>query len=252
MVRAVREAVRRKVCPQWWREDFRFLKTDSLGERTHLEIVGPKGIGKTWLSGYLARSLGEISAVSSRRPKDLPVEWRTFFEEVLLAQERFIASTDVEWESKLQRLKRIHNRIELEIEKLSVHDETFTTNTEGLIRQEFSLVAKMAHSRPDFVTALFSKRLLLVCVAEDSVQRCIEGQRARGDRFVDNENFREDIRKKVADIEKAAAILRSLDVPVAFVNMDLQDSEIIRVISGFLQDNQVSSRAIRKFAKSRG
>ncbi len=133
----LRWALRRQMWPVYWR-DFRFIKTDSLGQKNRIDVIGPSGIGKTYLTNQLVTHLGEtVPSATGERENQIGTEWAQVFEKVLTEHSKKLTSENLGWETKHRKTSHLADVIELESIALKNYPNALVTFTESLERHTF-------------------------------------------------------------------------------------------------------------------
>ena len=243
----IRWALRGQMWPKYW-SAIHFIKCSSIGERTHLDLIGPPGIGKTHFSKRLATNLGVRSPANLGETK-YSSEHVEFFEITLSAIGEKILSPGIEWEKKVQKITHLSNRFELERKALHRPAHALFLNDESLVRHGWDQIVGLATVRPEFITNLLRDRLILVCDADDPADRILKGRKKRGEDVTDSPQFRQKLNEQMFRIREAAIVLASLGVPVLTINLDRSISYNVPLVAKFLHENAVTSRKIKHLAK---
>ena len=214
-----------------------------------MDVIGLGGIGKTYFTKYLAGHLGTVSPRESNQDRAFSSEWTQVFESVMTGLGRKFASPELSWERKVDKLWHLGNVFELEKKCLQSPPNSFVVNNESILRHRLTWFVDTASTQPELIKNLLNDRLLLICEAEDPVERSLRGRINRGDAVDLGPKSRESVSKSVSNTRASASILSSLGVPTLVVNLDDPVRENVSRVANFLKENQVTSRRIRKWAK---
>lgn len=234
--------------PFLWQE-IRFIRTEPTQKRNRLDIIGPKGIGKSVLTSYLAYHFGEAGPKQKRVHAPIPTAWSEAFGIIISSLGQWLDSSKSSNDKKLRKMVLHGASLDLESRIMTQLAFNFAINPESLVRYQLGWFASAAVSRPEFVSTLLQDRLLLLCGAADPIERAIRGRKKRGDALPDTPQAQNSLRKQVQEIGHNVAILASIGIPVLTIDLDRPIRQNVAIVAAFLQDNHVTSRRIRKWAK---
>ena len=230
-------------------QDVRFIRVKSTRNKNRLDIVGVSGIGKTYFGIRLAKCLGQIGPTTAKEKKSIPDSWGEVFTSFAQRLGKKISSPASNYESLLQQGSFLIDLLELESRLMTNLSFQFTINGESIVRHRLKWFADAALIQPEFISELLKDRLLLLCDADDPVESAIRGRQKRGDNMLDSPQLRKSVEKKIQAIRQSASILAALGIPVLTINLDRPIRDNIAIVGRFLEENHVTSRRIRKWAK---
>ena len=234
--------------PRYWK-DIYFVKATVIGTRKRMDVIGLGGIGKTYFTKHLAGHLGTVSPRKGNQDRTISSEWTQVFESVMRGVGRKFASTGLTWERKVDKLWHLGNVFELEKKSLQSPPSSLVVNNESILRHRLTWFVDTASTQPDLIKNLLNDRLVLICEAKDPVERSLRGRTNRGDAVDYGAKSQESLSKSVQKTRDSASILNSLGVPTLVVSLDHPVRENVSRVAKFLEQNQVTSRRIRKWAK---
>lgn len=213
-----------------------------------MDVIGPSGIGKTHFSKRLAANLG-VRFPATRGESEHSSEWVDFFDFTLSASGEKILSSGIKWEKKVEQITHLCNRFELEKKALYRPARALFLNDESLVRSRWGQIVDSALTRPEFVSNLLRDRLILICDADDPAGRSLSGRKKRREEVMDSPQFRQKLAKQMVRTRQGGTTLASVGVPVLTINLDCPVSHNVAIVAKFLDENDVTSRNIRRWAK---
>ena len=234
--------------PAFWR-DIKFISTESAQKRNRLDILGPKGIGKTFLTTKLANQLGEVGPRQKRIQSPVSDGWSDAFNSIISSLGEKMVSPALGYEYKVRKMAYLDDVLELESLIIRNLASPFVIVGESIVRHKPQWFTDTALIQPDFISQLLEDRLLLICDADDPVERAIKGRQKRGDSMSDSPQLRKSVEKEIQAIRQSASILAALGIPVLTINLDRPIQDNIAIVGRFLEENYVTSRRIRKWAE---
>jgi hypothetical protein len=215
--------------------------------RHRVDFLGVAGIGKTTFIRDLAMALGERVPRCDKKAA-LSDEWATAFNEIYDKHFLLSQTEDNSWSNKHRRTAHLHDVIELEHTILRCGGNQVVINGVGILRHRLSYFTKQSATRPDFIAQLLSDRVVVLCVADDTVARSIRGKKQRGDRDANRDGLVDLVSYKVQKLHAAADVLQSLGVPVLELNLDQPRPQAIAQVARFMSDNGMVSPRISRLA----
>lgn len=226
--------------------DFRAVSGKVTGERSRIDFLGVTGIGKTFLTRELAYALGE-RVPEPGRERPLSEEWADVFRDLYEDHFRAMAK-EPSWEVKHRTTSHLTHVIDLEQKILRFHRNQITFNGISVLRHRLKYFAGLAKTDPEKVANLFSDRLVVLCTAEDAVERSLAGKKKRRDSNAQDENIRDYVANQVDRIHSGVTTIESAGVPVLEVNLDRPVLDSIAQIARFMGSWGLQSRQIDRYA----
>ena len=229
--------------------DFRAVSGEVTGERSRIDFLGVTGIGKTFLTRELAYALGE-RVPEPGRERPVSDEWAEVFRDLYEDHFRAMAK-ESSWEVKHRTTSHLTRVIDLEQKILRFHRNQITFNGISVLRHRLKYFSALASTDPDKLAGLFSDRLVVLCSADDAVERSLAGKKKRLDRNAQDDNIRDYVANQVDRIHSGVRAIELAGVPVLEVNLDRPIPESILTIAGFMAAHGIRSRPVTRLTKGR-
>lgn len=243
----IRYLLKRRMWPRYW-QDWRFLAARTESQKYRLDILGPSGIGKTFLTNNLMRLWGE------RVPKLMPEavvseQWEKVFKELLNRLGVGLQDEEKDWDRKLHRVTVFSQVMDFELNVIRYYGDQPLINCESLLRHRIGFFTNIAESSPDLARDLLKNRLVIFGTSDDPVDRSIRGLIRRGSPPQDQEEFGRAVSAEVKRLGAAEDVFRAIGLPVLTVNLDRPVGETVVEVDHFMRAHGLvrsKSRKIRQ------
>ena len=152
------------------------------------------------------------------------------------------------WEVRHRTTSHLTHVINLEQKILRFHRHQITFNGISILLHRLKYFSSLATTDPDKVASLISDRLVVLCSADDAVERSLAGKKKRRDRNAEDSGIRDYVGNQVDRIHSGMTDIESARVPILEVNLDRPVPDSIAQIARFMRTWGLQSRQIDRFA----